>query len=135
MSTVHHVYVGAVRSAAGGKGGVFRHAAGSRRWDALTDGIPDGAEVHAITVHPEDTETVFAATTKGVTYHLHNVALLHWYTGAAEGPATAYSFPDPRALTDPARPCPARQPSGRTDRPGMCCAGHQGVARGPACRL
>src|SRR5437588_6965022 len=65
MSTVHHVYVGAVRSPDGGKGGVFRQAAGSQRWDALSDGMPTGAEVHAITVHPDDTDIVFAATTKG----------------------------------------------------------------------
>src|SRR4051812_37340202 len=37
MSTVHHVYVGTVRSAqgsaGGGRGGVFRQAVGSQRWD------------------------------------------------------------------------------------------------------
>jgi photosystem II stability/assembly factor-like uncharacterized protein len=65
MSTLAHVYAGAVRSTEGGRGGVFRQAVGSQRWDALSDGLLDGAELHAITVHPEDTETVFIGTTKG----------------------------------------------------------------------
>src|ERR1700716_3226247 len=66
MADKCHVYAGAVRSAEGGKGGIFRRAPGdAARWEALTDGIPDGAEVHAITVHPEQPDTVFLATTKG----------------------------------------------------------------------
>jgi photosystem II stability/assembly factor-like uncharacterized protein len=65
MSTVAHVYAGVVRSMDGGKGGVFRQAVGSKDWDALSDGLPDGAEVHAITVHPDDTDIVFIGTTKG----------------------------------------------------------------------
>src|SRR5437762_10028282 len=60
-----HVYVGAVKSAEGGKGGVFRQAAGGDRWEALTEGLPDGVEVHAITVPKDDPETVLIATTKG----------------------------------------------------------------------
>src|SRR5579862_7182673 len=64
-STVGHVFVGAVRSTEGGRGGVFRQAVGSQRWDALSDGLPAGAEVHAITVHPEETDAVFIGTTKG----------------------------------------------------------------------
>ena len=65
MSTVHHVYVGAVRSTEGGRGGVFRQAVGSQRWDALDDGLPDGAEVHAITVDRSNPDAVWVATTKG----------------------------------------------------------------------
>jgi photosystem II stability/assembly factor-like uncharacterized protein len=73
MSTVHHVYVGAVRSAqasaGGGRGGVFRQAVGSRRWDALDQGLPDGGpggiNVHAITVDRRDPDAVWIATTKG----------------------------------------------------------------------
>jgi chitinase len=41
-------------------------------------------------------------------YHLQNVALLPWYTGASEGLSSTYSFPDVRALAGPAAPCPAR---------------------------
>ena len=47
-STVGHVFVGAVRSTEGGRGGVFRQAIGSQRWDALSDGVADGAEVRTI---------------------------------------------------------------------------------------
>jgi photosystem II stability/assembly factor-like uncharacterized protein len=65
MTTVHHVFVGAVKSAEGGKGGVFRQALGSQRWEALDNGVPADAEVHAITVDPNATDTVMIATTKG----------------------------------------------------------------------
>lgn len=50
----------------------------------------------------------FVAQSGGSAYHLQNVALLPWYTGAAEGPRAAYSFPDANALPEPAQPCPAR---------------------------
>jgi chitinase len=48
----------------------------------------------------------FAARVDGSTYHLQNVALLPWYTGAPQG--SAYSFPDAQALTEAAKPCPSR---------------------------
>ena len=47
----------------------------------------------------------FVARLDGADYHLQNVALLPWYTGASGGP---YSFPDAQALTQAATPCPAR---------------------------
>ncbi len=50
----------------------------------------------------------FAAHVDGATYHLQNVALLPWYTGTHETLGSTYSFPDAHALTDPAKPCPAR---------------------------
>jgi len=63
---VHHVYVGAVKSAEGGKGGVFRRAPGAdQRWEALSDGLPAGTDIHAITVDRRDPDTVMIATTKG----------------------------------------------------------------------
>jgi photosystem II stability/assembly factor-like uncharacterized protein len=65
MSTVHHVYAGAVRSAEGGRGGIFRRADGNGGWEALDNGLPQDADVHAITVDPEDTDRLFIATTKG----------------------------------------------------------------------
>ena len=66
MADQFHVYAGAVRSAEGGKGGVFRRAPGdNQRWEALTDGLPDGADIHAITVHPDSPDIVFVGTTKG----------------------------------------------------------------------
>ena len=65
MTEVSHVYAGVVRSVEGGRGGVFRQAAGEERWEALTEGLPDETEVHAITVHPDDPDIVFIGTTRG----------------------------------------------------------------------
>jgi photosystem II stability/assembly factor-like uncharacterized protein len=66
MADAFHVYAGAVRSTEGGKGGVFRRAPGdAASWEALTDGLPDGTEIHAITVHPDNPDIVFIGTTKG----------------------------------------------------------------------
>lgn len=50
----------------------------------------------------------FVARMAGSTYHLQNVALVPWYTGASEGLGSTYSFPDAHALTTSAEPCPAR---------------------------
>ena len=50
----------------------------------------------------------FVAQVNGTAYHLQNVALLPWYTGASEGLGSTYSFPDAQALAEPAKPCPAR---------------------------
>ena len=48
----------------------------------------------------------FIAQVEGAAYHLQNVALLPWYTGAQEGLGSTYSFPDAQTLTEPAKPCP-----------------------------
>ena len=53
--------------------------------------------------------TPFAAHTGGFTYHLANVATLHWYTGSAADAEHTFSFPDSHALTAPAQPCPDRR--------------------------
>ncbi len=53
--------------------------------------------------------TPFAAHTSGFTYHLANVATLHWYMGSAADAAYTFSFPDVRALSEPAQPCPDRR--------------------------
>ena len=58
----------------------------------------------------------FVASAAGASYHLQNVALLPWYAGAAEGLGSTYSFPDAQALTEPARPCPARGGRGGAGR-------------------
>ncbi len=46
----------------------------------------------------------FLANVGGMSYHLQNVALLSWYTGAS---SAAYTFPDTNALRGPSKPCPA----------------------------
>ncbi len=60
-----NVYAGAAASMGGTMGGVFRQAAGDGGWQRLSNGLAEGAEVHAITVHPEHPETVYLGTTKG----------------------------------------------------------------------
>ena len=50
----------------------------------------------------------FFAHLDGAAWHLENVALLPWYTGNSDALGTTYSFPDAQALTEPAKPCPAR---------------------------
>ncbi|HZU25345.1 MAG TPA: glycosyl hydrolase family 18 protein [Bryobacteraceae bacterium] len=48
------------------------------------------------------------ARSGGAVWHLQNVALLPWYTGAGSGLGSTYSFPDAHLLSTPAQPCPAR---------------------------
>ena len=50
----------------------------------------------------------YLARMNGTVYHLQNVALLAWYTGASQGLGSPYSFPDTGALSGPSKPCPAR---------------------------
>ncbi|HVT91592.1 MAG TPA: chitinase [Bryobacteraceae bacterium] len=50
----------------------------------------------------------FVARSHGGVYHLQNVALLPWYTGAVEALGRTFSFPDAGALSEAARPCPSR---------------------------
>ena len=49
----------------------------------------------------------FVAHAGEAVYHLQNVALLPWYTGGSDGLGSTYSFPDGKALTESAKPCPA----------------------------
>ena len=69
----------------------------------------------------------FPTKPDGTGYHLQNAALLPWYTGAAEGLGAQFSFPDARALLDPAKPCPARR-----GRPGADRAVSADTRRGPS---
>jgi len=69
----------------------------------------------------------FVAHAGEAVYHLQNVALLPWYTGGSDGLGSTYSFPDGKALTDPAKPCPAAgRPGG-----GMAAAPKPTVAATP----
>ena len=58
----------------------------------------------------------FVARVGSAAYHLQNAALLSWYT-AASGAGAIYSFPDAKALSEPARPCPPRGRGGRGGAP------------------
>src|SRR6202158_6395298 len=71
MAGTPHVYAGVAGTLGmtpqgGGLGGVFRQAVGDSKWEKLGGGLPDEAEVHAITVHPSDSDTVFVGSTKGL---------------------------------------------------------------------
>ena len=66
MAGTTHVYAGAAATMDGTRGGIFRQEAGDNNWEQLTNGMPEGAEVHAITVHPTDRDVVFAGSTKGL---------------------------------------------------------------------
>jgi photosystem II stability/assembly factor-like uncharacterized protein len=75
MADSTHVYVGVAGTVgmthAGNLGGVFRQAAGDDRWENLKNGLPEDAEVHAITVHPADHDTIYVGSTKGI-YRSHD---------------------------------------------------------------
>jgi len=60
-----HVYAGTARSMGATLGGIFRQAVGESRWEHLTNGLPQDADVHAITVHPENPDIVYVGSTKG----------------------------------------------------------------------
>jgi photosystem II stability/assembly factor-like uncharacterized protein len=65
MMATTHVYAGTARSMGATAGGIFRQAAGDNRWEHLTNGLPEEADVHAITVHPENPDVVYVGSTKG----------------------------------------------------------------------
>ena len=46
-------------------GGLFRRAVGDDHWQALTNGLPEAAEVRAIAVHPQNPQVVYAGTQHG----------------------------------------------------------------------
>jgi photosystem II stability/assembly factor-like uncharacterized protein len=75
MATTH-VYAGAARSMGGTLGGVFRQSVGDGSWQQLTNGLPEDAEVHAITLHPDNLDTVYLGTTKGLYRSVDRGA--HW---------------------------------------------------------
>jgi len=60
-----HVYAGAARSMEGTTGGIYRQTIGNGGWQRLANGLPEDAQIHAITVHPEHTDTIYLGTTKG----------------------------------------------------------------------
>ena len=47
------------------KGGLFRCDADGGAWEALTDGLPDKLEVHAVLIDPSNRDVVYAGTNDG----------------------------------------------------------------------
>lgn len=75
--TASYVYAGAAPSIFGtpsdvARGGVFRRAVGDGargrardHWEALAAGLPERPEIHAIAVHPEQPDVLYAGTQDG----------------------------------------------------------------------
>ena len=65
-----HLYAGVAATVgtahSGTLGGIFRQAAGEKKWEKLAGGLPEEAEVHAVTVHPSDRDTIYVGSTKGL---------------------------------------------------------------------
>jgi photosystem II stability/assembly factor-like uncharacterized protein len=65
-----HVYAGVAGTVgmehSGKLAGVFRQTVGDKKWENLAGGLPEDAEVHAITVHPNDRDTIYVGSTKGL---------------------------------------------------------------------
>jgi photosystem II stability/assembly factor-like uncharacterized protein len=64
MTTESRVFVGAGAFTAGSLSGIFRRV-GDRRWEQLTEGLPDPVQVMAITVHPHEPATIYIGTQDG----------------------------------------------------------------------
>jgi hypothetical protein len=65
MAIASHVYAGVVRGMEGTRGGLYRQAVGERSWELLESGLPEGADVHAVTPHPSDPDILYIGTTEG----------------------------------------------------------------------
>jgi len=64
-SGLSHVYVGAAARIPGSLGGIFRQTVGSDQWELLDKGLPERADVQAITIHPTDANVIFAGSQNG----------------------------------------------------------------------
>jgi chitinase len=64
------------------------------------------------------------------TYHLQNVALLPWYTGAAQGLGSTYSFPNAQTLSAPAAPCPAHREQEQSSAEAVAAIPEHGAPNG-----
>jgi photosystem II stability/assembly factor-like uncharacterized protein len=60
------LFVGAGRFTGGTISGLFGQAAGDKRWEAVTKGLPEPASIQALTVHPVDRDVLYAGTQDGV---------------------------------------------------------------------
>jgi photosystem II stability/assembly factor-like uncharacterized protein len=64
-----HIYAGAAHwtseDATKHAGGLFRRAVGDDHWQPLTNGLPEGAEVRAIAIHPYHPQVIYAGTQQG----------------------------------------------------------------------
>jgi photosystem II stability/assembly factor-like uncharacterized protein len=63
MST--NVFVGAAQAGRSSQGGIFRWSPGNGGVEKLTNGLPDGVQVQAVTLHPNDANIVYIGTHHG----------------------------------------------------------------------
>ena len=63
---VSHVYAGAGMWRGGNLSGAFRMTVGDDKWEQLTEGLPQPASVHCVTIHPRDPATIFVGTQDGL---------------------------------------------------------------------
>lgn len=66
MARRQFLYAGAARGMGGTGRGLFRMALDDAGWQRLSNGLPEEADVHALTVHPQDPATLYAGTTRGL---------------------------------------------------------------------
>jgi len=72
----------------------------------------------------------FVAHVSGTDYHLQNVALLPWYSGASDDLGSTYSFPDAQTLAEPATPCPTPEGISAPPRPTVAAIPLNGAPNG-----
>ena len=65
MSSTGMVFVGAASAGAGTRGGLFRKAVDGEAWEMVAGGLPEDAQVQAITVHPTEPGTIYIGTHTG----------------------------------------------------------------------
>lgn len=66
MASGGYLYAGAARTTGAAGRGLFRLALDDGGWERLSNGVPEDADVHALTVHPRDHATLYAGTTRGL---------------------------------------------------------------------
>src|SRR2546430_2157634 len=64
-SGTSHVYVGTAARVPGAVSGIFRQTVGSDQWERLSKGLPERMDVQAITIHPTDSNLIFAGSQDG----------------------------------------------------------------------
>ncbi|PYN14105.1 MAG: hypothetical protein DME05_16515, partial [Candidatus Rokuibacteriota bacterium] len=64
-SGTSHVYVGTAARIPGAVSGIFRQTVGSDQWERLSKGLPGRMDVQAITIHPTDSNLIFAGSQNG----------------------------------------------------------------------
>jgi photosystem II stability/assembly factor-like uncharacterized protein len=65
MAQQSHIFAGVARYRGGTQFGLFRRAVGDGRWERITSGLPEDAQIHAITVDPSDHDVVYVGTHDG----------------------------------------------------------------------